>query len=203
MTTAEASAVETEAATTETSAAAPTTEQTSTQEPATQTEAAAVEYKFDAVEGVDADFDTEITSVAKKLGWTQEQAAAYRAHEIEVAKAADAESTKTQAEADAKVEQDRAQKIAEWEKANREHKKYGGDKFNETTVKIDKLLAQFGAESGFAETLAQAPALKNEPTFHAFLAAIAHGIGEGGFVQANAPKVNMTDAELFYGKKQG
>lgn len=166
----------------------------------TSASSAKIQYVFDKLEGVTPEFDADIIKDAEKLGLSVDQAKAYRAYEFERAKASDAQLAKEEAEHKAQFEQKRAQQLQEWEKAAREHKEYGGDKYDETNIRIDKVIAEYGGEEMVKE-IANAPALKNLPVFRNFLAKIAYAHSEGSFVKGS-PKQDapQSDAQLFYRK---
>ncbi len=151
--------------------------------PATPVVPAAVEYKFDAVDGVAPEFDTSITATAKAMGWDLETAKKFRAHEIDLAKAEQASDAKAQADRASAETQRIAQEDAAWEKSNREHAEHGGAKYDETTTRIEKLLAEYDKTGAFAKQLAAVPRIKNEPAFRAFLANLAYAHGDAKFVQ--------------------
>lgn len=160
---------------------------------------AKIEYVFDKLEGATPEFDADIIKDAEKLGLSVDQAKAYRAYEFERAKANDAQSAKEEAEHKAQFEQKRTQQLQEWEKAAREHKEYGGDKYEETNTRIDKIIAEYGGEEMVKE-IANAPALKNLPVFRNFLAKIAYAHSEGSFIKgSNSPSASKTMADRIYG----
>lgn len=163
---------------------------------------AAVEYKFDAVDGVAPEFDSNVVATAKALGWDLETAKKFRAHEIELARSEMANDTKATADAKAAEAQRITQEDAAWEKANRAHPEFGGAKYDETSTKIDKLFAEYDKSGEFSKDLAEVPRLKAKPAFRAFLAAIAHSHGEGRFIQggnANQPSSSQAAslAEMY------
>ena len=170
--------------------------------PATPATPAAVEYKFDAVDGVAPEFDSNVVATAKALGWDLETAKKFRAHEIELARSEMANDAKAGEAARAAEVQRVAQEDAAWEKANREHPEFGGAKYDETSTKIDKLFAEYDKSGELSKHLAQVPRLKAEPAFRSFLAAIAHSHGEGRFIQggnANQPSSSQAAslAEMY------
>lgn len=155
-----------------------------------------VAYKFTPVEGVDPEFDKQVADVATKLKWTNEQAEAFRAHELELAKTERAADEA--AAAATKLAND--QQLAKWDAENKAHKDFGGPKYDETTIKINKLLAEYGPKSGFDKLIAESPALLKQPAFRSFLAELSYAHGEASFVQAgNHATSALTDAQLFYG----
>lgn len=168
-----------------------------------------ITYKFDVIEGIGAEFDTEISTAGNELGWNQEQAAAYRAREAKLALADLKASTdaRGQQEAAAKLahEQTVTQTKAAHEKANRDHPEFGGTKYDETTQRIEQLIASSG-EAGQAlikEMGDHAAGLLNTPTFRAFLATFAYKMADGKFHDgANGiPAAPRTFADVAYGDK--
>jgi len=158
-----------------------------------------VAYKFSTVEGVTPEFDKEVTDIATKLKWTNEQAEAFRAHELELIKTERA----SEEAAAAAAKQANDQQLAKWELENKAHKTFGGPKYDETTIKIDKLLAEYGPKSGFDKVIAESPALLKQPAFRAFLAELSYAHGEASFVQSTAGATNsVSDAQLFYPAKK-
>lgn len=147
---------------------------------------AAVEYKFDPVDGLDPEFDTQIVADAKLLGLDQAKAKAFRDLEISRAKDAAAADAKAATDAKAKADQAKAQMVADWDAKNRAHTEFGGPKFDETTTRIEKVIAEFDKDGEFAAELARAPEMKNHPAFRSFLARIAYAHGEASFVQGGA-----------------
>lgn len=141
---------------------------------ATGTQSTAIEYKFDPVEGIAPEFDQEVVGLAKDLGLSQEQAAKFRTREIEAAK-------NEMAAAKTQREQFETQRRAEWEKANREHKEFGGAKYDETTERIKQLIVRLDTDQSFTRELDQAPELLSHPAFRGFLARAAYLIADGKF----------------------
>lgn len=156
---------------------------------------AAIEYKFDPVQGleIDPEFDTGIVETAKHLGLSADDAKKYRAFEIERSKASAASEA-----AAAKAAQDAAAQTVEgWKKANSEHAEYGGQKFPETTAKVDKLFAEFDPKGELLQELSKGN-LQHEPRLFAFLARLAHAHGEGKIIQAgNQQKERPLHERLF------
>lgn len=146
-----------------------------------------IEYKFDPIDGVTKEFDADITDTAKEMGWNQEQAAKYRAREAKLALddlKAHGES-KAQAEAAAKIakEQADAQRKQAWEKANRDDPEFGGQKFHETSQRVEQMFAMAG-ERGKAllkEMGETAPELLSNPALRNFLAHFAYKMADGKF----------------------
>ena len=168
--------------------------------PVTPDAPAVVEYKFDPAEGFSPEFDGEVTKTAKALGWDLETAKKFRAHEMELAKAELASDALAATTAKTAEAQRITQEDASWEKKNREHADYGGAKYDETSIKIDKLLAEYDKSGEFAKHFAAVPRLKSEPSFRAFLASLAYAHGEGRFVQGsgNAPASGAATLQEMY-----
>ncbi len=166
--------------------------------------ATATEYKFDPIEGVSADFDKDVSTVAKEMGWDQATAAKFRAYEakqaLEAAAADKKSSTEAQAAAKAKHEQEIAQRNQAWEKANREHKEFGGAKYDETTERMKQFLVRFDPDKTFAAELEKAPELLNAPAFRSLIARAAYAMGDAKFHEGSATPPKTSDADLFYGK---
>lgn len=199
-----------------TTADASGTQQTGTQQQstggtqgATTTEVA---YKFDPIDGIQLapEFDADIVTVAKAMGWDQATAAKFRAfeaksaHEAMLADKKHAEESAAQAKL-AKEQADTQRKQA-WEQANRNDTDFGGQKYHETTQRIEQLIAMTG-ERGKAlmkEMGEAAPELLNHPAFRGFLAAIAYKMADGKFHEAanghqsSEPK---SFADVAYGNK--
>lgn len=168
----------------------------------------AVEYKFSPLEGATPEFDADVTATAKALGWTQEQAAKFREHEFKLAQSdiAAAKEAQAQAEAKAKIEREQkdTQRRQEWEKANRDHKEFGGQKYAETTERINGLLAKFDKDQAFSKAhLKESAEILNEPTFRAFLANIAYAMSSGTFHEGanNTNSEPKSLQEALYGSK--
>lgn len=154
----------------------------------------AVEYKFDAAEGVAAEFDASVVATAKALGWDLDTAKKFRDHEISLARAERDSDMKSMEAAKAAEVQRIAQEDAAWDRDNRAHPEFGGQRFDETSTKIDKLLMEYDKGGKLAEQIAQAPRLKSAPAFRAFLASLAHAHGEGRFVQGDTKAGNQSQA---------
>lgn len=169
-----------------------------------------IEYKFDAIEGVTADFDKDISETANEMGWNQEQAAKFRAREAKLALAdlkAHGES-KAQAEAAAKIanEQAETQRKQAWEKANRDDPDFGGAKYHETSQRVEQMfaMARDRGKALLKEMGESAPALLAHPAFRGFLAHFAYKMADGKFHeggnghQGTAPK---SFADVAYGDR--
>ncbi len=177
---------------------------------ASSTEAAApsaIEYKYDAMEGVTPEFDADISATAKELGLSQEQAAKFRAHEAKIAlddlRAQGASKAEREAAAKIAKEQSDTQRKQAWEKANRDDKDYGGQKYDETSERVNQLFAMAGdrGKALLAEMGDSAPDLLSHPAFRGFLAHFAYKMADGKFHEgATASSKPLTDAQIFYGK---
>ena len=169
----------------------------------------AVEYKFEPIEGIplSAEFDTDVASVAKEMGWDLDTAKKFRAYEAKQAMAAVEGEKKTQAEAEAKAkvekEQAEAQRKQAWEKANRDDPEFGGQKYDETTKRVDQLFAMAGdrGKALLKEMGDSAPVLLSMPAFRSFLAHFAYQMADGKFREGVTAPAKKSDAELFYGAK--
>lgn len=157
---------------------------------ATPSAPAVVDFKFDPVDGVAPEFDASVVATAKALGWDLETAKKFRDHEINLARSEMSDQTKSAESAKAAEVQRVAQEDAAWEKDNRAHPEFGGQKFDQTTIKIDQLLAEYDKGGNLSKHLAQAPRLKSEPSFRSFLASLAYAHGEGRFVQGGSQQTN-------------
>lgn len=172
--------------------------------------ATVIDYKFDAIEGVTPEFDADITATAKEMGWSQEQAAKFRAREAKLGleeMKAHSES-RAQAEAAAKIakEQNEAQRKQAWEKTNRDDPEFGGQKYHETSQRVEQMFAMAGerGKTFLKEMGDSAPQLLSHPAFRGFLAYFAYKMADGKFHdganghQSDAPK---TFADVAYGNK--
>ena len=156
-----------------------------------------VDYTFDPVEGIDAEFDNDVVEIAKKLELTKEQAITFRQHEIDLAKK-EMEDSKAESEAQKLAKE---QELAKFDAENKAHKEYGGQKYAETEIKIGKLVAQVGEKTGLAKALAENPNLIKIPVFRNMLAEWANQISEATFVQAGSHTgQHVSTQELLYGK---
>jgi hypothetical protein len=173
-------------------------------------QAAQVEYKFDPIEGVTKEFDDDVIATAKDMGWDQATAAKYRAREAKLALdelKADGESRAQKQAADkiAKEQADTQRKQA-WEKANRDDPEFGGQKYHETTQRVEQMFAMAG-ERGKAllkEMGESAPDLLSNPAFRNFLAFHAYQRADGKFHEGSpAGKTDgpKTFADVAYGDK--
>lgn len=167
----------------------------------------AIDYKFDPIEGIQLtpEFDQDIAALGKEMGWDQATAAKFRAREAKQAhEAMLADKTASeQAQAKAKLEKEQAdtQRRTEWEKANRDHKEFGGPKYAETSERVKQLVDRFDADKSFAKELEQAPELLNLPAFRGFLARIAYSMAEGTFHQGStATNQTQSRADRMFGK---
>lgn len=148
---------------------------------------AQVEYKFDAIEGVTKEFDDDVIATAKDMGWDQATAAKYRAREAKLALdelKADGESRAQKQAADkiAKEQADTQRKQA-WEKANRDDPEFGGQKYHETSQRVEQLFAMAGdrGKALIKEMGESAPELLSHPAFRNFLAHFAYKMADGKF----------------------
>lgn len=171
---------------------------------------AQVEYKFDPIEGVTKEFDDDVIATAKDMGWDQATAAKYRAREAKLALdelKADGE-TRAQAEAAAKIAKEQAdtQRKQAWEKANRDDPEFGGQKYHETSQRVEQLFAMAGdrGKALLKEMGESAPELLSHPAFRNFLAHFAYKMADGKFHeganghQTEGPK---SFADVAYGNK--
>lgn len=175
---------------------------------------AAIEYKFDKLEGATPEFDADITATAKELGWSQEQAAKFREREFKLAQAdllADKDAAE-KAQAKAKIEKEQAdtQRKQAWEKANRDDPEFGGQKYHETSQRVEQMFTMAG-ERGKAlmkEMGEAAPELLNNPAFRNFLAFFAYKMADAKFhegANGHAKTEHVSPQESFaaaaYGNK--
>ncbi len=169
-----------------------------------------VEYKFDAIEGVTKEFDDDVIATAKDMGWDQATAAKYRAREAKLAldelKAdGDSRAQKQAADKIAKEQADTQRKQA-WEKANRDDPEFGGQKYHETSQRVEQLFAMAGdrGKALIKEMGESAPELLSHPAFRNFLAHFAYKMADGKFHEgsnANGADAPKTFADVAYGNK--
>ena len=154
-----------------------------------------VDYKFDAIEGITKEFDADIVTTAKEMGWDQATAAKYRAREAKLAldelKADGETRAKTDAANKIAKEQADTQRKQAWEKANRDDPEFGGQRYHETSQRVEQLFTMAGdrGKALLKEMGESAPELLSNPAFRNFLAFHAYKMADGKFHEgANGQK---------------
>ena len=145
-----------------------------------------------------ADDEATLSSEARALGLTQEQAQKF--YETRAA------SVKAETEA---LQADIARTRAGWLQEIMSDQRYGGQNFEKNKLAVNRLISQAGDEGKELAALIKSEGLDAHPTLFRFLSKIGSRTGEGSWLSfngsaaetrtANAPFNPAQDGKLFFG----